>query len=472
MSIGDTRKEQDSREQQRLPEEHENLRTARSVADTVLFEGYMLYPYRANDAKNRVRWQFGVLAPPQYVELDPSEHSWLQADVLVEGPDPVVTARVRFLQVQRRRVEARSDGRYHDVDSLDVGRATYLPWDEAIVQELTVHLPLDGPVELHLPAGAESEDLRADNGQIVGRLSREREPLDAVLNAELVPQLGPYGVRRLRVRLSNTTEWTALPDQSPSQQRPRALGCSLVAAHLLLSVTGGAFISQLERPEWASGYVAECENVGTFPVLAGPSGSRDVVLASPIILYDHPQVAPESAMAFCDATEMDEMLTLRTMTLTDQEKREVRGSDPRAAALMDQVDDLPPELLSRLHGAIRSLSSSPSRPPPAQAPDEVPPWWDPGSDAGVSPETDSLLIDGVVVQAGDGVLLRPGRRRADAQDMFLDGRAATVAAVFFDVDGGSHLAVTLDDLSEEFPNPHGRFLYFQPDEVEPLRVRS
>ena len=69
------------------------------------------------------------------------------------------------------------------------------------------------------------------------------------------------------------------------------------------------------------------------------------------------------------------------------------------------------------------------------------------------------------------VRLRPGSRRADAQDMFLDGRTATVEAVLLDVDGGSHLAVTLDELAEDGVNPHGRFLYFAPDEVEPIAMQ-
>jgi hypothetical protein len=141
---------------------------------------------------------------------------------------------------------------------------------------------------------------------------------------------------------------------------------------------------------------------------------------------------------------------------------------------MSQLEEMPPELIGRLHGAIRSMSSLP-RPTKATAPDERPPWWDPGTDNDVSPETDSLLVDGIPVRAGEKVLLRPGRHRADAQDMFLAGRVATVAAVFFDVDGGNHVAVVLDDLADladEMPNPHGRYLYFQPDEIEPLGVRS
>jgi hypothetical protein len=209
-------------------------------------------------------------------------------------------------------------------------------------------------------------------------------------------------------------------------------------------------------------------------VLAGPEGDRSLVLAAPIILYDHPQVAPESATQFCDATEMDEMLTLRTLTLTDEEKRLVRGSDPRGAALVHDVDNLPPELMDRLHGAIRSMTAvaRPARvlPPnkPTPAPDEFPPWMSAEVDARFDPDTDVVMVAGIPLSKGASVRLRPGARRADAQDMFLDGRTATVEAVLCDLSGAQHLAVSLDDLSLDGVNPHGRFLYFAPDEVEPI----
>ena len=230
------------------------------------------------------------------------------------------------------------------------------------------------------------------------------------------------------------------------------------------------------------------------------------MLSSPVILYDHPEIAAESAGELFDSTEIDEILTLRTMTLTDSEKREARSTDPKAAALLDRLDHLPPEMLERMHGAIRYLRPA-TRPhasgfpqtgglPPGGFPQiggfpqasgspqagETPggaatpgqaPWWDPGADSSVSPETDHVLIDGVRVARGSRVRMRPGARRADAQDLFLIGRAALWGAVLFDVDGHVHLAlVPEDDPAAEMQRNHGRFLYFAPDEVEPLGGNS
>lgn len=241
----------------------------------------------------------------------------------------------------------------------------------------------------------------------------------------------------------------------------------------------GRFLSMTDPPEWAAPLVSACRNVGTWPVLAG---TDSVVLSSPIILGDYPLIAPESPGDLYDATEIDEILTLRTMALTDAEKAEARATDPRAAAVIDQVDGLPPEHLERLHGALRYLSrvtgeptDSPPmfatpglEPPPVMVPDG--PWWDPGADSSVSPESDAIVINGVRVSRGSHVRLRPGARRTDAQDLFLRGRTATVEAVFHDVDGQQHLGVTLDDDEElaEVQRWHGRYLYFAPDEVEPV----
>jgi hypothetical protein len=94
-------------------------------------------------------------------------------------------------------------------------------------------------------------------------------------------------------------------------------------------------------------------------------------------------------------------------------------------------------------------------------------------DASVDPDRDSVQVGQVEVRRGSRVVLRPGDRRADAYDLFLAGRPATVAGVFTDVDGAVHLAVTLDDdPGADLKLAHGRYLYFAPDEVEPLRVPS
>jgi hypothetical protein len=392
-----------------------SFETAQNVADAVLFEGYLLYPYRASSQKNQLRWQFGVLMPPGY----PEEPSSVQTECLVEAGDgPTLRVRLRCLQVNA------TDG-----------------IDEGIPREADFSVAL---------AAAEQEFSFAFDDTVSGVLRVAAERLE-----------GPYGVLKLRVNVANTTSRHA-----ELATREEALRHALVATHILLGVNDGAFISMIDPPEWAKPAVQSCVNERTWPVLVGEPGQRDVMLSAPIILYDYPRIAPESQGDLFDATEIDEILTLRTMALTDDEKREARETDPRAAALVDRIDNMPGELLERLHGAVRYVRQASS----ARG-EERPsvPWWDPGADTTVSPDTDALLIQGQSVSKGSRVKLTPGARRADAHDMFLAGRIATVEGVLVDVDGDRYLAVTLaDDPGADLYAAHGRYLYFRPDEVEPV----
>ncbi len=458
-----------------------HLEHARKVADAVLYEGYLLYPYRRSSQKNRTRFQFGVLMPPPYRAIDDCEPSASQTECLVECRDDArVDVGLRFLHLQHRTAQRidPATGEASDVDAVLVDGTEYGSFDEAVEREQ--HLSgriadlLDADTELHfdIPASEEAEELTGPGGAPAGRLVRRCAPLNGalVVRAERAP--GPYGVLRLRVRVENRTE-----PRVPLRSRDDGLKYSLIAAHLLIGVTGGTFLSMTDPPEWAAGEVAACVNTGTWPVLAGPAECRDLMLSSPVILYDHPEVAPESAGDLFDATEIDEILTLRTLALTDAERQEARATDPRAADLIDRLDGLPPEMLERMHGAIRYLSPGPGKaaaePPTFTEPGEVPrpaqPWWDPGADTSVSPQTDHVLVSGIRVARGSRVLMRPGARRADAQDIFLTGREALVEAVLHDVDGQVHVAVSpVSDPLADLQRNHGRFLYFAPDEIEPV----
>jgi hypothetical protein len=449
--------------------------SARAVADAVLYEGYVLYPYRASSPKNQVRWQWGVLMPADVTAQDPSERSGAHTEVLVDGRAGEVTLTVRFLQVQRRTVERAAGAGFEPVPRLDVGDASYTAWDEATTVERELPVPeTKATVRLEIEGGTDVEELRDGSGTVVGRLVRTREALRVGVTTSVERPESPYAVRVLSVTLDNLTP---APDQGTDDRagadRPRWLRRALVAAHLLLRVDGARFLSRLDPPHWASALAAARRHEGLFPVLGGPEGDASVLLASPIILYDHATLAPESESSFFDALEVDELLSLRTMTLSDDEKREMRGTDPRAAALLGEVDAMPPELWDRLHGTVRHLDRMSGGPPASPERAELPPletpWWDPGSDASVDPEHDTVRIGDTDVRRGHRVILRPGVRRADAYDLFLAGRTATVAAVLLDVDQGTHLAVTVDDdPGSDLKDAHGRYLYFAPDEVEPL----
>jgi hypothetical protein len=451
-----------------------HLDHARKVADAVLYEGYLLYPYRQSSQKNRTRFQFGVLMPPAYAEIDPTERSASQTQCLVEcSQDGQIELCVRFLQLQHRRVEEASARGLREVSALTVDGIEHTSWDEAVEREerLTVAVAELANDDFRAPFsfGPEvtSKDLTDSDGRVAGRLTRRLAAVYGIVAVAGKRVGGPYQALRLTVRIENhSTPEAAL------RVRDDGLAYALIAAHVLIRVPGGSFISMTEPPEWAAPEVTACVNVGTWPVLAGPPDCRDLVLSSPVILYDHAEVAPESAGDLFDATEIDEILTLRTLALTDEEKQAARATDPRASELMDRLEGMPAEMFDRLHGAIRYLNGVPARPPAADGPTAQPahvPWWDPGSDTSVSPETDQVLINGVAIARGSQVIMRPGTRRADAQDLFLAGRTATVEAVLHDVDDNVHVAVTPDDdPAADLNARHGRFLYFATDEIEPI----
>ncbi|MGW7433499.1 hypothetical protein ACWGIN_28655 [Streptomyces sp. NPDC054861] len=443
---------------------------ARHVADAVLFEGYVLYPYRASAAKNRLRWQFGVLVPPTW-SAAAEEHDFQHTECLMEPRTGAELAvEVRFLRAQRRTVEElRPDGTFAPTGELRLPDRVLVAWDEGVEERVALVVPVgelagDGTsLPFTRPAAEEVEEVTDTDGRVIGRMLRRREEISGTLRISAADLDGPYRVQRLTVTVENTSTWTA----EPGADRHAALPYSLVATHTLLRLDGGSFLSMTDPPEWAKGAVAACRNLHTWPVLAGEPGRGDLMLSSPIILDDHPAIAPESPGALYDATEIDEILALRTAALTDEEKREARGTDARAAAVIDLADTMPPEVLERLHGAVRSLREVTGAREPA--PDVLRPdmpWWDPGGDTGVDPGRDHVLVDGRPVRAGSRVLLRPRLHRSDAQDLFLDGRAALVEAVLHDVDGGVHIAVTVeDDPGADIRREQGRFLYFQPDEV-------
>lgn len=447
-----------------------NFEPARKIADAVLYEGYVLYPYRASARKNQLRWQFGVLAPRAWSEAGGCEQWWRQTECLVECAGTArLAGKLRFLQIATRRVEiAQADGGFRPVPSADIDGSLYTSWDEGIEREVDFAGELDpnAPMSLVVPfefsGRAGVEEIGHAGGNLAARILHEQAAISGVLRIDAYPIPGPYCLVKVRLREENLTPWAVL-----SAAREEVLTAFFVGAHALLGVEGGAFVSLVDPPQWAADAVRSCSNVRTWPAMAGEAGERNLILSSPIILEDYPRVAPESPADLFDATEIDEILTLRTMTLTDEEKREARATDPRAAAIIDRVDNMPPEVLDRLHGAIRYLRESGGEQP------DAPPWWDPGADASVRPEIDSVEVGGVTLVKGSRVRLRPRMQRADAQDMFLDGRLGRVEGVFRDVDDKTYLAVTLeDDPAADLYQSHGRFLYFQPDEVEPFEDGS
>jgi hypothetical protein len=320
-----------------------NFEGVEKIAAAILYEGYILYPYRPTAIKNRQRWNFGTLYPRVYAEAQrPHEPYYLVAECLVAAAaNASLDLRISFLQLvpQHHNVSAHFD----EVQTLS---DPSLAWDEA-VERTSEHSDLDLSSLIASPL---SRTLQiSGTGLPIGRNvnSASDLQLELTIGAETLHD----GACKLRIELQNTTP---LPSGAGAK-RDEALPMSFVSAHMLLGITGGEFISLLDPGDVYRASAAGCRNIGVFPVLAGTEPHRSMMLCSPIILYDYPQIAPESAGDFFDGTEMDEMLTLRVLTLTDAEKQEMRNGDPRARKILERTESVTAESMIKAHGVIRGL---------------------------------------------------------------------------------------------------------------------
>jgi hypothetical protein len=350
-----------------------------AIARTLLYEGYALYPYRADALKNRHRWTLGGLVPRTH-----GEPWFLQAECLLSGTqEATLSVSLRFLRPIAQ---------------------PGIDWQEAVEEQFTAP---DMPVVGLIPRPV-AWQYQSDSGTtcVTARVECSAEEFES-------------GRFRLRVRVENATP-------GGDVTRTGLAARTLASAHVVLKVRGGRFVSLTDPPADLKLVADRCRNVGVWPVLVGDPARCNTVLASPVILEDFPRVAPESPGDFFDGTEIDEMLALRIRTLTDDEKRMMADLDPRTRTLLQRVEGLSDDDLSRLHGAART-----PRP-------------------------------------GDRVRLRP-TGRADALDLVLAGKAATVASVETDFEGNTHVAVTVDDDPGRdlgATGMPGHRFFFRPDELE------
>ena len=358
------------------------------VADAVLYEGYVLYPYRASSIKNRIRWTFGGIYPRTY------SHAQSGADRCRASTQCLVLGGLSALTVEVRCLELLSISN----DAADAARPC---------------------------------SFRHDFGTLASLVGTS---IERAFSSERLHGSLELRVRALQDDLFQVSLTLQNESNCPALERAQALADTLVAAHLLLAVQGGELVSLLEPPEGLEAAARSCEQQGLWPVLAGRKGRRDRMLASPIILYDYPEIAPESRADSCDATEIDEILLLRVLTLSDAEKAELRAGDARGRAILARAEALSGDEQLRLHGRLQK----------------------PTFEAGI--------------RVGERVLLRP-KARADIFDIALAGRSATVRAVDRDFEDRVHVSVTVDDDPGADLGMQGlpghRFFFFL-DEVERL----
>jgi len=378
-----------------------NLELVNKIAKAVLYEGYMLYPYRASAVKNRQRWNFGAVYPAAFsAPSKGTDACVMETQCLIAGDErTTIDVRIKFLHLVARqvyeiegggsriedggsriedggsRVEDRGsrmeDGGaghspssiinpqtsgFRPVESLDVDGQLFQTWQEAVEREAGA----TGLSPTALTSGMEripfkfefaraAEPITNADGALVGEIIRRQESIEGAFEVS-AETMGEH-LFKITVRIENST-WMKIEDL---KSRDKALMRTLISTHTILGAREGEFVSLLDPPDDLREAVSSCANVGTYPVLVGEPGERNLMLSSPIILYDYPQIAPESAGELFDSTEIDEILTLRILTLTDEEKREMRNLDDRGRRILERTETMPLEQLMKLHGAVRGL---------------------------------------------------------------------------------------------------------------------
>jgi hydrogenase maturation protease len=199
-----------------------------------------------------------------------------------------------------------------------------------------------GPGHLSIAAGRHADEL-GDGVSVV----RTWNALEG--SVEVASDPVRDGVGRLTVRIANTTPFAG-------GTREAALEQTLCSCHTVLRAGGGCqFVSMTDPPDALRAEAEACVNEGTWPVLVGEPGEGGVLLSSPIILEDHPRIAPESPGDLFDGGEIDQMLVLNILSLTDEEKAEMRATDPKAREILERTEALTNDELMALHGTIREL---------------------------------------------------------------------------------------------------------------------
>ncbi|GAA3795551.1 hypothetical protein ACFS5L_17075 [Streptomyces phyllanthi] len=322
-----------------------DLSDVEKITRTCLYEGYLLWPYRRSALKNTKRWTFGGIFPADCADAL-GEPATMTTRVVHEGPLDDLTVRVRFLQVVDRTVT--QDGR--PVDELAVAGERHVSWQEVTEREVVL-TGVPGIAAVDIPEGTDTEPLPGETAALVRSWRRLTGTVE--VTAEPVAD----GVHRLTARIANSTPCPA-PDPGARHAREAAAAYAFVSTHTVLHSDRGRFVSLLDPPTALRDHAAACRNEGTWPVLVGTDrgdGRAHTVLSSPVTLYDFPRVAPESPGDLFDGTEIDQLLVLSVLSLTEEEQAEARASDPRAREILDRCAGLGIDDLMSLHGAVREF---------------------------------------------------------------------------------------------------------------------
>ena len=382
------------------------------------------------------------------------------------GEMPTLEVRVRFLHPMARTVGLLSapvpelpaniePGSFSLVPELRIDDKLYQTWQEAIEREArTPRQPLDSlanqmlSVPFQFLGSLAFDPIRDGQSQVIGAIIRRQQSVQGTIN--IAVQRVDREVFKINVNIENHTPVS----QSDLNQQEEVLMRTFASTHTILESDRGEFLSLMDPPEAYAEATATCSNVGTWPVLVGDKekGETSTMLSSPIILYDYPEIAPESPGEFFDGTEIDEILALRVLTMTDQEKWEMSQVDEHARQILNRTEALPEEDFWKMHGTIRGNKFSPED------------FFNPNT------RLENVMVKGRDLMVGDRVRISP-HGRADVMDLALQGKIALIESIEQDAENRVYLALVLEEDPGKdlgmLRQPGHRFFYGL-NEVEPL----
>lgn len=273
------------------------------ICNALLYEGYALFPYRKNSLKNQKRFNFGVLSPKIWVEKQINEHYFQQIEILVIAEkDSEITFKTQFLKLT-------ADSEWQTAN-------------EKIIE---------GKFSL-----TKSKTIEYKEDALFGKIKISSKKITENL----------FKIRFIFQNLSQILNPQKL-------SREEILSFSFVSTHTILGIENDKFLSQLEPPKEFAEYTKSLHNIGAFPVLIGDKCKQNSILASPIILYDFPEIAEKSFDNFFDGLEIDELMVLNLLALTDKEKRQIAETDERTRQILEKIESATPEDLLKLHANLR-----------------------------------------------------------------------------------------------------------------------
>ncbi|MEO7294341.1 MAG: hypothetical protein ABIW34_14630 [Ginsengibacter sp.] len=314
---------------------------------TLLYEGYSLFPYHRSAIKNQKPVPFGVIYPKDYNTYNQHSHAAMQSECIVTGGDDLsINIIVRFLHLIKTEVLKQNNEKENEVDDVVAGWQTIereINSGNLLITEL-----IKNRKEFPIRFDKMNEDryVYDDSDNVKAKRINSASEIkgNVIIEASTVENM--KNTFRIRVNITNTSSIV----NADVIARDEALCQSFLSTHIILKSANGEFISGQNPAENFKQAIAQCKNTGTWPILVDESNTT--MLCSPIILYDHPQINPQSKGDLFDSTEIEEALMLHFAVMSDDEKNRIADSDEKLKAMLNKVGMVTPEEMIGLHGGM------------------------------------------------------------------------------------------------------------------------